>query len=149
MKYRLIALILALTTACWAQTPAPAQSATSEKSSDTQCARCDKTASASTSASAEHKHACMHVKSAAKDGKEVVSCCSAKDAASCCQGKDGKACAKMMENASASCGEKCAAGCEKDCYLDKDARKRRTIATAANVLTKNPCKQRPETNIPS
>jgi hypothetical protein len=63
MEYRLIALILVLATASWAQTSAPAQSATPEKSSDTKCACCDKTAPASTSASAEHKHACLHGKS--------------------------------------------------------------------------------------
>lgn len=117
MKFKLIAFVLTLTIASWAQTASPSQ--TPEKTSpETKGSCCDKTASGTTATSHEHKPACMHAKSGTKDGKEIASCCSEKNDASCCKGKDGKSCAKT-EASAGCCGDKCSsAGAAKDCCSD-------------------------------
>lgn len=118
MKYKLLALILALTVVSWAQSTNSTQAPAPDKpTAESKCACCDKMSSTAKPESGEQKHACMHA--SAKDGKEVASCCAGKDDASCCKGKDGKAC---MKTASAGCcGEKCAH--MKDCCSAKDSKK--------------------------
>jgi hypothetical protein len=124
MKCKLIAFVLALTIASWAQTTSPAQPTAPDKTApaaDAKCSCCAKMASEGTSSSSEHKHACMHQKAAAKDGKETASCCSGEKDASCCQGKDAKACAKAEKGSAGCCGEKC--DHEKGCCSEKDGKK--------------------------
>src|SRR5260370_21622430 len=88
MRYRMLALIIALTMVSWAQkatqtTPStPQQSTASEKS---KCACCDKVAS---SDSKDAHAACM----GKHEGKEMASCCAGKDEKTCCSGKDAKSC---------------------------------------------------------
>ena len=90
MKFKMLALILALTVVSWAQTETqstpstPQQNAAPEKA---KCACCDKMAA---SDSKDGHAACMHK----HDGKEMASCCAGKDEKSCCGGKDAKSCMK-------------------------------------------------------
>ena len=114
MKYRILALILALTVVSWAQTAtqttpsAPQQNATTEKS---KCACCDKMAA---SDSKDAHAACM----GKHDGKEMASCCAGKDAKSCCGGKDAKSCmkdGKMADGCTGKDGMKCDRKAGKDC----------------------------------
>jgi hypothetical protein len=117
MKYKMLALILALTVVSWAQTATqstpstPEQNTTSEKA---KCACCDKMAK---SDSKDGHAACMRN----HDGKEMASCCSGKDAKSCC-GKDAKSCMKgdkMVDCCKGKDGMKCdhtaGKGCGKGC----------------------------------
>jgi hypothetical protein len=116
MKFKFIALLLALTVASWAQSTNSTQAPANDKPA-TKCACCDKMSSTAKSETGEHKHSCMHA--SAKGGKETAPCCTGKDEASCCNGKDGKACTK---NASAGCcGEKCTD--MKDCCSAKEGKK--------------------------
>lgn len=124
MKYKTIALMLALTVMTWAQTStqtapsAPQQSTAPVDKAKAGC--CDKMGSAD----AKEGHAsCARMK--AEGGKEMASCCAGKDAAaSCCAGKDAKSCMKGDKGkmAGSCCGDKCgkdktAAACcgGKDC----------------------------------
>ena len=105
MKYRMLALILALSVVAWAQTAtqsAPSAPQQSTAPGNGKCACCDKMSDAKGGhAACMHKH----------DGKEMASCCSGKDEKSCCGGKDAKSCMK----------DKTAASCRKDgCGKDKD-----------------------------
>jgi hypothetical protein len=112
MKYKMLALILALTVASWAQTAtqntpaAPAQStAPAEKG---KCPCCDKMTDAKAGQS------CCHHEMAGKDEK-ALSCCSGKDAKSCCGGSDAKSCMRSDKDKTACCADcgkdKTAAGC--------------------------------------
>jgi len=100
----MLALILALTVASWAQTAtqntptAPLQStAPAEKG---KCPCCDKMATAD----AKNAHACCaHNDHQSSDGKEMASCCSGKDAKSCCGGADAKSCMKSDKDKAACC----------------------------------------------
>jgi hypothetical protein len=114
MKYKMLALILALTVISWAQTATqstpstPQQNAAPEKA---KCACCDKMAA---SDSKDGHAACMHK----HDGKEMASCCAGKDEKSCCSGKDAKSC--MKDDKTADCckgkeGMKCDRRAAKDC----------------------------------
>jgi hypothetical protein len=114
MKYRMLALILALTVVSWAQTATqttpstPQQSTASEKS---KCACYDKVAS---SDSKDAHAACM----GKHDGKEMASCCAGKDEKSCCGGKDAKSCrkdGKMADCGAGKDGRKCDRKAGKDC----------------------------------
>jgi hypothetical protein len=111
MKHKVLALILALTVASWAQTatqkPSPQQgAATAEKS---KCPCCDKMAT--TDAKDAHS-CCAHHDMQAKDGKEMASCCMGKDAKSCCGGTDAKSCPRSDKDKTACCS---------DCGKDKTA----------------------------
>lgn len=127
MKHKVLAFVLALMLASWAQTvtqttpSAPQQGpAPTEK---TKCGCCDKMAASS---SKDAPACCAHNKGA--DAKETASCCSGKDAKSCCGGKDAKSCMEGDKTAkscgkdccgknktAASCCDKSAKKCEKDC----------------------------------
>ena len=131
MKYKMMALILALSVVTWAQTatqttpPAPQQS-TAPADKD-KCPCCDKMAADAKDARAGHM---MHHDMSAKDSKGMASCCAGKDAKSssgdkeamscmkggkdktadsCCAGKDDMSCMKGDKDKAASCcGDKCA-----------------------------------------
>lgn len=119
MKYKMMALTLALTVVTWAQTATPTapsapQQSTAPADKD-QCPCCDKMGDAK-DAHAGH----MHHDMSAKDSKEMASCCAGKDAkSSCCGEKDGMSCMKGdKDKAGASCcGGKDAKSCMKG---DKD-----------------------------
>jgi len=119
MKFKFIALVLALTVASWAQSTNSTQTpaATDKPSAETKCACCDKISSTAKTEPSEHKHACMHAN--AKDGKEAASCCTGKADASCCNEKDGKSCANTTS--AGCCGEKCTD--MKDCCAAKEGKK--------------------------
>ncbi|MGA2857177.1 MAG: hypothetical protein ABSE40_09915 [Candidatus Sulfotelmatobacter sp.] len=112
MKYKMLALILALTVASWAQTAtqntpaAPPQStAPAEKG---KCPCCDKMTGA------KEGQSCCHHEMAGKDEK-TMSCCAGKDEKSCCGGTDAKSCKKSDKDKGACCADygkdKTAAGC--------------------------------------
>ena len=123
MKLKLIALVLSLTLASWAQsTTSPDEKSTAGDSKAT-CPCCDKMASANQKPTDQKEtQACMGHSSTAKDDKATMSCCAGKDNAGCC-GKDGKSCAKS-DPASASCcmGDKDKSQ-EMTCCSDKDGKK--------------------------
>lgn len=107
MKYRILALILALTVVSWAQTATQSAPSTPEKNTASEkgkCACCDKMAK---SGSMDEHAACMRKH---HDGKDMASCCAGKDDKSCCGGKDAKSCMKDGKM-DASC---CKDGCGKD-----------------------------------
>jgi len=119
MKYKMLALILALTVMSWAQTStqtgpsAPEQnSAPAEKS---KCACCDKMASAD---GKDAHTSCM--RHGIVDTKDMSSCCGGKDDKSCMKGDTSAAscckdsCAKD-KTAAMSCGKECGKKCEKGC----------------------------------
>jgi hypothetical protein len=110
MKYKMIAIFLALTVMSWAQTAT--QTAPSAPQQNTapvekpKCPCCDKMASAGTKAT----HACCaHHGMHPGDGKDMASCCSGKDAACCSGGKDAKSCMKGDKDAAGKscCGDRC------------------------------------------
>jgi hypothetical protein len=109
MKYRMTALILALTVASWAQTATqnpPAATPQNGVQAKTDCACCEKTA---TAGAKEESSCCAHHDMAAMDGKmdgkEAMACCAGKDAKSCCGGKDAAACKKNGTDKTAGCGK--------------------------------------------
>ncbi|HTZ82387.1 MAG TPA: hypothetical protein VMB66_04310 [Candidatus Acidoferrales bacterium] len=111
MKHRILALMLALTVASWAQTATQATPSNPEQSNapaaTSKCACCDRMAKSDAKAG---DFCCARHKMQSADSKDMASCCSGKDAKSCC-GKDAKACARK---------DKTASGC-KDCGKDKTA----------------------------
>ncbi len=119
MKHRMLALILALTVASWAQTatqPAtsasPAGAVTTEK---TKCPCCDKMADSG----AKAEHSCCAHEAKAADGKEK-GCCGGKDAKTCARGdKTAASCCKDScgkdKTTTASCGKSCGKECKKGC----------------------------------
>src|SRR5271165_358658 len=121
MKHKVLALVLALTVASWAQTAT--QNAPAPQDTPSKCACCEKMASAD----AKEGHACMHHDMKSSDGKEMGSCCAGKDkdkaAMSCCGDKDAKSCMKGDKDQSAkSCcaekGEKMSGCCSDKCSKD-------------------------------
>ena len=98
MKIKMLALILALTTAMWAQTATPTTSdKDSASSASTACPCCDKTAADS------KDMPCCH----GKDSKGAMACCHGKDAKAdmaCCKGKDVKACMRASKGSESCCG---------------------------------------------
>jgi hypothetical protein len=116
MRYKTIALMLALTFAAWAQTTNsnPQPNSAPEKA---KCACCDKTANA------KDGQSCARHKTQSADGKQIVSCCGDKNGKSCCA-KDAKcmkgdktACCSdcnkdSKDNVASSC---CKSDCGKDC----------------------------------
>ena len=119
MRYKMFALILALTVATWAQTSnqvtpvAPQQS--TAPAARAKCACCDKMAATD---SKDAQSCCAHHDMKADAGKDAMSCMKGandKTAASCC--KDGcskDSCAKD-KTASACCGAKCGKAGKKGC----------------------------------
>jgi hypothetical protein len=132
MKHKMLALILALTVASWAQTASQtAPSAPEQNSAEkSKCACCDKMASAD---SKDPHASCMgHSK---EDAKSMGSCCSGKDAKSCMKGDETAAsCCKDScgkdKTASMSCGKECGKKCEKGCCSSEKK-------TAKNCCDKN------------
>src|ERR1035437_3370098 len=119
MRYKMLALILALTVVSWAQTatqttPSIAQQST-VPADKAKCGCCDKMAAADS----KDAHAfCAHHDMQAKDGKEMASCCAGKDAMAS-GGKDAMSCMKNdKDKASAPC---CKEACSKDgCGKDSE-----------------------------
>jgi hypothetical protein len=117
MKYRLIASLLALAIASWAQTTSPAPPSASGKAAQAPCG-CDDAASM-----AGEGNRCMHPN--ASGGKEAMSCCPVKDAkqpASCCQGRDGRACGKDSKDAVGCSSSQAAESQEMACCSGKDGK---------------------------
>ena len=110
MKFKLFAMILALTVVSFAQTATPtAPSATQDQSkqadNNTEASSCQKMMEG------KEGSCCMHHDMAGKDGK---------DAMACCGGKEAKSCKKMMKagkvKMAAMCGDgKCCGKDAKDC----------------------------------
>ena len=116
MKYRMLALILAVTVVSWAQTATQNTPSTPQPSTEkAKPACCDKMAA---SDSKDAHPACLRK----HDGKEMASCCPGKDMKSCCSGgKDANSC--MKDDTFADCckgkdGMKCSRKARKDCGKD-------------------------------
>jgi len=114
MKYRMLALIMALTVVSWSQDASQTAPTTPDKTDKANCACCDKMAK---SDSKNDHAACMRK----HDGKEMASCCTGKDSKSCC-GKDAACCAKDPKMAESCCkgkdGMKCDHKAGKECGKD-------------------------------
>jgi len=104
MKYKMLALILALTVMSWAQTATQsAPTTTPDKTAPAAMGKCcEKMAKGGAS--------CMRHSKQTASSKEMGSCCAGKEAKSCCSSKDAKSCMKD-DKATASC---CKDGCAKD-----------------------------------
>jgi hypothetical protein len=126
MRYKTIALMLALTFAAWAQTANsnPQPNSAPEKA---KCSCCDKTAAAN----AKDGQSCARHRTQSADGKQIVSCCGDKNGKSCCA-KDAKcmkgdktACCSdcnkdSKDNVTSSCCKSdCGKDCGKNCRSDK------------------------------
>jgi hypothetical protein len=106
MKYKMLALIMALTVVSWSQDATQSAPATPDKTDKAGCACCDKMAKSD----AKNDHAaCMRK----HESKEMASCCGKDDACcakdgktaeSCCKGKDGTKC---DHKAGKECGKDC------------------------------------------
>jgi hypothetical protein len=109
VKYKLIAVVLALTAMSWAQTATPTEPATPQQSTspakNAKCPCCEKMASADAK---DADSCCAHHHDMKAGGKEM-SCCAGKDA-KCCGGKDAKSCMKGDKTAASCCKD----GCSKD-----------------------------------
>jgi hypothetical protein len=127
MKFKMMAVVLALTVMSWAQTATQTAPSTPQQSTvpaeKAKCPCCEKMAS---SDAKDAPSCCAHHDMKghdmeAKDAKEMASCCAGKDAKSS-DGKDGMACMKSdKDKAAASC---CKDACGKDdasCGKDKTA----------------------------
>src|SRR4029077_15853675 len=114
MKYKMLALIVALTVISWAQTETQTAPATPQQSTApadmAKCACCDKMAAGDMK---DMKSCCTHHHMQAKDGQST-------EMASCCGGKDAKSCMrKSKDKTAASC---CKEGCSKEgCGKEKTA----------------------------
>ncbi len=110
MKFRMLALILALTVMSWAQTATQSAPATTpDKNAPAEMGKCCH----KMSADGKDNASCM------RDGKQTAS---SKEAGSCCAGKDGKSCSNGKDEKSCMNGDKSAASCCKDgCGKDKTA----------------------------
>jgi hypothetical protein len=120
VKFKLTALLLALTVASWAQTttqtpPAPAPQEKAAPQAKTDCAAC-----CEKMASAKEGQSCCRHEMAGKDDK-AMSCCKGENASACCEGKDkeAKSCMKGdKDKATAACGD-CCKDHEKGCCSQK------------------------------
>ncbi len=121
MKYRMMALILALSVMSWAQTATQgAPPATQEKTAPAdkaKCPCCEKMAAADMK---DMKGGCcMHQKGHAKHSGEMASCCGGKDGKSCMKADKDKAtatagCCGKDKMAEGCCGGKDGMSCMKD-----------------------------------
>jgi hypothetical protein len=113
MKYKMLALIMALAAVSWSQDTQTAP-ATPHKTDKANSACCDKMAK---SDSQNDHAACMRK----HDGQEMATCCSAKDGKSCC-GTDAACCAKDGKMAQSCCKGKAGMKCDrkpgKECAKD-------------------------------
>lgn len=118
MKYKVIALLLALTMMSWAQSAstsqAPASNQKSENVADQKATPC-----CCDTMSAEHKdgQSCMR--------DHAKGCCSGKKAASCCKDKEAKACIKGDKTAACCASGKCGKDKEMSCCSTKKDQKAR------------------------
>lgn len=127
MKYKVIALFLALTVASWAQTTTQTAPAAPQQSTEkAKCACCDKMAGGEMK---EGASCCAHHDMKAGDTKDMASCCGGKDAKSCARDskdKNAKACCgdKCSKDKMAAdcCGGKCSKGCCSDNKSGKTAK---------------------------
>jgi hypothetical protein len=118
MRYRTLALILALTIVAWAQTATPNVQSSTAPADQTKCACCDKAAAAD----AKSGQSCArHM--AQSTGKELPCCGASRDGKSCCgrkakscvNGAEGKACCSRDKTASSCCRPDCSKTCGQDC----------------------------------
>ncbi|MGD1024057.1 MAG: hypothetical protein ABR880_14825 [Candidatus Sulfotelmatobacter sp.] len=137
MRFKIIALILALTVMSWAQTATPSAPSTPQQSTvpaEAKACPCCGKASAETK---EGQACCAHHAAAAKDAKEPA-CCAGKDKAACCSAKDAKSCKRnSSDQTTAACcgGEKCVKDCEKGCC----ASHKKDDKTAMNYCSDKRC----------
>jgi hypothetical protein len=129
MKHKMLALILALTVASWAQTATQTTPSTppqnTESGEKAKCACCDKMKSSDMKAHDDAKghSCCAHHAKKGSEAKEGESCCGGKDAKTCMRAdkssgsccKDG--CGKDEKSASSSCCKECGKEC---CGAKKD-----------------------------
>ncbi len=115
MKYKILALTLALSVVSWTQTATQQTPSTDQPTTTTEkakCACCDKMGKSDS----KDAHGCCMGK---HDGEEMASCCAGKDAKSCCNGKDAASCMKDGKMAKSCCkgkdGMKCDRKAGKDC----------------------------------
>src|SRR5579859_2568042 len=127
MKFKMLALILALTVASWAQTSTPTPPSTPQQSTEpaAKAKSCDKMATGDAKdAPACCAHHDMQSKDMqSKDGKEMASCCAAKG--STADAKGGMSCMRNGKHENASCCGKDGCGKEgcgtESCAKDKTA----------------------------
>jgi hypothetical protein len=152
MRYKMFALILALTVATWAQTSTQTTPATPQRSTvPADKAMCDKMSGGnSKDAHSCCAHHAMKSDIKAEDGKATASCCTNKDAtadsknamscmkndkdktaASCCKDGCGKDSCAKEKTAAACCSGKCAKDGEKSCCSGMKSEK-----TAKSCCTK-------------
>jgi len=114
MRYKMLALILALTVPSWAQTATPEAPSAPQQSTvpadKAKCSCCAKMAATDTKDAAA---CCSHHDMKSEAGKGM-SCSGMGKDASCCGGKDAKSCAKNAKDKTASC-------CKDSCSKDKTA----------------------------
>jgi hypothetical protein len=136
MKFKLFAVVLALSLIAWAQENPAASTPNATPKAETQSC-CHHAEGAKDAMACGH-----HATADAKDGKECcgkdASCCGKdknkvsaqceKDGKSCCSGKDMKACAKQCKKDGGCADGKCCGAAEKssamNCCGDKCERKR-------------------------
>jgi hypothetical protein len=126
MKYKMLALILALTVVSWAQTATQTSPSSPQQSTvpadKAKCACCDKMAAGDTK---EAHSCCAHHDIQAKDGKETASCCGGTDAKSCMRNDQDKtaSCSKDScgkdKTATACCNGTCDKNGGKSCCSGK------------------------------
>jgi hypothetical protein len=116
MKYKTIALILALSVISWGQNSTPNSNANPQASTQStekaKCPCCDKSSSKGAIACARH----------GRQAKGMASCCAGKDG-KCCGGDQAKACMRgdktccndCMKDKTASCGPACENECKMGC----------------------------------
>jgi len=118
MKHKLIAILLALTIASWAQTATPNTTPSPEQKSapaDTKAGCCDKMAE---HADMHKGMACMRHPDASKTDKQDKQ--SVKGSPPCCARKEGKSCSKGAK--SSCCDKKSGEGHEMACCSAKDGK---------------------------
>jgi len=118
MKHKLIALTLALTALCWAQSSTPSAPSTPSQSTvpaeKGKCPCCDK----ATANTKDGHSCCANHEKHVTDGKEMSSCCGGKDATSCMAGKDKRSCCGnscSKDKGAAACGKTCIQECKNGC----------------------------------
>lgn len=126
MKFKLLAVLLALNVMCWAQTattpnPAPTpEKKTAPAEAKTECPCCEHMSADHAAMHKGMEGCCAHKDAAAKDSKEAMSCCAGADGKMACgHDKDTKATAKDGKDAMSCCaGGKCE-GKEMSCCTAK------------------------------
>jgi hypothetical protein len=138
MKFKMLALILALTVASWAQTATPTTAPTPQQSTEPadKAKSCDKMAPADAKSAAA---CCAHHDMNSMESKDQASCCGGKNApakgtmscmrnsdhktaASCCKEGCGKDSCAKEKTASACCNGKEGKGCCSGKKMEKTAK---------------------------